>query len=290
MTSLHSFRTVNGRTSHPHPHAHSPVAALRTERLHRPILVHSPLRWGPGSERPRQVFSRLAAHHPILYVEPPMVAALDGVSVQLTEPHPNVVRAVPLLPQDMPGADDVRRAATARALNAMLSLSGPDGSEDALRLYGEMARGSASAVNGHANGHRTTHKVALAARFQGAIQWFCSPLDAPVFLGRFGTMGVVYDRAGALAMPQRQAPDFAERDRSLMRQADLVFQDLVSQSTRRASSKAPPESREAHARRVAWDAIVGAMRSQLLVLDPTPYSGPLPARFLAASVVAFGLS
>jgi hypothetical protein len=42
--------------------------------------------------------------------------------------------------------------------------------------------------------------------FIGAIQWFCSPLDAPALLGRFGTIGVVYDRASGLFV-RKQATD-----------------------------------------------------------------------------------
>lgn len=168
-----------------------------------PLIVHSHLRWGPGSERPRQIFSRLSAHHPVLFVEPPMYGALDGPALQWSEPHPNVCRAIPLLPITLRGGEDVQRATIAAVLDAWI-------------------RGQARSAS------HTAHSLAAAdrkmmERFQGAVQWFCSPMDAPFLIGRFGTIGSVYDRAGALAHPQRSAPDFPDRDRSLVRQAHLVF-------------------------------------------------------------------
>ena len=75
----------------------------------------------------------------------------------------------------------------------------------------------------HAAHSLATADQRMQERFQGAVQWFCSPMDAPSFIGRFGTIGSVYDRAGALAHPQRNASDFSDRDRSLVRQAHLVF-------------------------------------------------------------------
>src|SRR4051812_19240458 len=62
-----------------------------------PILVHCHLRWDFVWQRPQQIFSRLAAHHPILFLE----AGKDGEGgprLELSEPARNIVRAVPILP------------------------------------------------------------------------------------------------------------------------------------------------------------------------------------------------
>ena len=63
----------------------------------------------------------------------------------------------------------------------------------------------------------------LAGRFDGAIQWFCSPLTAPAFLGDFGTVGAVHDRTDAPADPHRGPPGLDPRERHLLRHARLVF-------------------------------------------------------------------
>jgi hypothetical protein len=61
-----------------------------------PIIVHSHLRWDFVWQRPQQIFSRLAAHHPITFIEEPMWQ--DGERrLEISEPYPNVVRLVPVL-------------------------------------------------------------------------------------------------------------------------------------------------------------------------------------------------
>src|SRR3954470_2814926 len=61
------------------------------------IIVHCHLRWDFVWQRPQQIFSRLSAHHPILFVEDPTGGAGEA-RIEVSEPHPNVVRAVPVLP------------------------------------------------------------------------------------------------------------------------------------------------------------------------------------------------
>ena len=231
----------------------------------RPILAHSPMRWGPGSDRPRQLFSRLANHHPVLYLEAPMYAAIDAPTLQVSEPHRNVLRAVPLLPVELGRREDVSRASVAALLDRTLLPAHADGREPAWRL---------------------------AHRFSGAIQWFCSPMDAPAFIGRFGTVGVVYDRTAALATPQRLAPDFIERDRSLVQQARLVLlgDEAAAPVSRRIKCTGALESQQSLARRAAWDGIAASIRARLSeAFQPTRHRSALSPGFIAASLIALGL-
>ena len=163
--------------------------------MQRPLIVHAHQRWTSGTERHRQLFSRLAAHHPVLFIEEAVEGSLDSAALKLSEPHPNILRAVPILPYDSRSADDLRRAGVAQLLRD--------------RLFTDPS---------------------LRERFIGAIQWFCSPLDAPAFMGRFGTIGVVYDRACGLFVRKQLADESGsrehrKRERRLLREATVVFTD-----------------------------------------------------------------
>jgi len=235
------------------------MQAWRTA-MQRPLIVHAHQRWTADTERHRQLFSRLAAHHPVLFIEEAVEASLDAATLKLSEPHPNILRAVPILPYGSRSADDSRRAGVAQLLRDWLFAD-----------------------------------PSLRARFIGAIQWFCSPLDAPAFIGRFGTIGVVYDRVSGLFVRKQVAaePDgreHRERERRLLREAAVVFTDDCYTSPggrmRCASSAAVDEAR---ARRVVWDAIAITMRSRLLKAFPPQRSSALPPGFLAASMMAFDL-
>ena len=228
--------------------------------MQRPLIVHAHQRWTSGTERHRQLFSRLAAHHPVLFIEEAVEGTLDSAALKLSEPHPNILRAVPILPYDSRSADDLRRAGVAQLLRD--------------RLFTDPS---------------------LRERFIGAIQWFCSPLDAPAFMGRFGTIGVVYDRACGLFVRKQLADESGsrehrKRERRLLREATVVFTDDCYASPggriRCASSAAVDEAR---ARRIVWDAIAITMRSRLLKAFPPQRSSALPPGFLAASMMAFDL-
>ena len=252
-----------------------------------PLIVHSHLRWGPGAERPRQVFSRLAIHHPVLFIEPPMYGAMDEAAIQCSEPHPNVCRAIPLLPLTLRGGEDVCRAATAVLLGAWLN------GESSTHVR----RDSTALSSGPGPSTR------FADRFEGAVQWFCSPLDSPAFIGRFGTRGAVYDRAGALAHPQRSVSAFSERDRSLIRQAQLVFYGTdataVSRLPRprlharsascRSALTSSVDASIARARRAAWDGLAETMRARMLSRFAPDSRRTLSPEFLAASAMSFGV-
>src|SRR5690606_28254863 len=72
-----------------------------------PLIVHCHLRWDFVWQRPQQLFSRLAAHHAVLFVEDPLPT--DGeAGLDISEPYANVVRLVPRLPHGAPQEVDAQ--------------------------------------------------------------------------------------------------------------------------------------------------------------------------------------
>ena len=154
-----------------------------------PLIVHSHLRWDFVWQRPQQLLSRMAESRPVLFVEEPII--LDDVRaerLEITQPSPNVYRAVPRLPAYL--RDDYDRAlSTIRALvQDAIGKSGP-----------------------------------LAGLFTGAVQWFYTPMPAPAMLGAFNERAVVYDCMDELAQFRFAPPELLERERLLLDNADVVF-------------------------------------------------------------------
>src|SRR5919112_4508913 len=93
-----------------------PSTDRRHDAFDFPLIVHSHLRWDFVWQRPQQLLSRMAASRPVLFVEEPIL--LDDVRaerLEITQPSPNVYRAVPRLPAYL--RDDYDRAlVTIRAL------------------------------------------------------------------------------------------------------------------------------------------------------------------------------
>ncbi|HZH44749.1 MAG TPA: glycosyltransferase [Lysobacter sp.] len=151
-----------------------------------PLIVHCHLRWDFVWQRPQQIFSRLARTHRILFIEDPILT--DGEArLEISEPHPNVVRVLPFVPGTLGHVD-----AQCQAILPML--------EAALR----------------------SHPL-LAGRFEQPVQWFYSPMTSPCFMGRFGAHGVVYDCMDELANFRFAPPELPEREAFLLRNADVVF-------------------------------------------------------------------
>ena len=153
-----------------------------------PIVVHCHLRWDFVWQRPQQIFSRLAAHHPITFVEEPMWQGSER-RLEISEPHPNVVRVVPVLRAEEKNDEmDTQYAAVLALLRSALS-ENPE----------------------------------LRARFESPIQWFYSPMAAPYFLDGLDAVATVYDCMDELAQFRFAPPPLREREQMLISKADLVF-------------------------------------------------------------------
>ncbi|HVL36415.1 MAG TPA: glycosyltransferase [Burkholderiales bacterium] len=158
---------------------------MKKQRERFPIVVHSHLRWDFVWQRPQQIFSRLARHHGVLFVEEPVHEAGEP-RLRIIEAQAGVMRAIPVLPEPC-GVD--------AACEAVLPL-----------LQRALA----------------THPL-LADRFVQPVQWFYSPMCAPRMAGAFGDGAIVYDCMDELANFRFAPPDIAERERFLLGRADVVF-------------------------------------------------------------------
>src|SRR3954471_11518388 len=154
--------------------------------MHLPIVAHCHLRWDFVWQRPQHIFSRLAAHHRILFLEEPLHEPVDRPVLRISEPQAGVVRVVPVLPKAL-GVD-----------------------EEAPIVLGLLR----SALAGH---------PLLAGQFEAPIQWFYSPMGARHFIGQLEESAVVYDCMDELANFRFAPPDIAQRERFLMSNADVIF-------------------------------------------------------------------
>jgi glycosyltransferase involved in cell wall biosynthesis len=153
-----------------------------------PIVVHCHLRWDFVWQRPQQIFSRLAAHHPITFIEEPVWQDSEH-RLEISEPHPNVVRLVPVLCAGERNDDtDTQYAAVLPLLRRAVS----------------------------------EHPV-LRGRFASPIQWFYSPMAAPYFLDGFDAAATIYDCMDELAQFRFAPASLREREQLLISKADVVF-------------------------------------------------------------------
>jgi len=151
-----------------------------------PVIVHCHLRWDFVWQRPQQIFARLAANHPVLFVEDPVEG--DGPRLDISSTPQGVVRVVPVLRQCSELSTDAQCAITLPLLKTALH----------------------------------SHPL-LRGRFASAVQWFYSPMTAPAFLNQFGTIGVVYDCMDELANFRFAPADIVQREELLLSRADVVF-------------------------------------------------------------------
>jgi glycosyltransferase involved in cell wall biosynthesis len=154
---------------------------------HSPIIVHCHLRWDFVWQRPQQIFSRLAEHHPVLFLEQPLSEG-STTELRITVPQANIVRVVPVLPADFATSTDAQCSAVLPMLKR------------ALRAH-----------------------PLLAGRFNSPVEWFYSPMTAPLMLGQFNSVLTVYDCMDELANFRFAPPDIAKRERFLMSNADVIF-------------------------------------------------------------------
>ena len=159
--------------------------SLCTERS--PIIVHCHLRWDFVWQRPQQIFSRLAAHHRILFLEEPLREGGEA-QLRITEPQANVVRVVPVLPAHFAASTEAQCSAVLPMLR------------QALREH-----------------------PLLAGHFDSPVEWFYSPMTAPMMMGKFDSIRTVYDCMDELANFRFAPPDIGTRERVLMSKADVIF-------------------------------------------------------------------
>jgi glycosyltransferase involved in cell wall biosynthesis len=153
-----------------------------------PVVVHCHLRWDFVWQRPQQIFSRLAAHHSITFIEEPIWQGRER-RLDISEPYPNVVRLIPILrANEKNDGADAQYAAVLPLLRRALN-------EQSL----------------------------LRGRFASPIQWFYSPMAAPYFLDAFDTAATVYDCMDELAQFRFAPPSLREREQLLISRADVVF-------------------------------------------------------------------
>jgi len=127
-----------------------------------PIIVHCHLRWDFVWQRPQQIFSRLAKHYPVLFIEEPLHHN-GAPAIRVSEPYPNVFRIIPVLNSQAMSFDE-QCAVILPVLREWL------------------------------DSHRFGPK-----RVAAGVQWFYSPMVAPLWLSCFGEALVVYEvYAGAL--------------------------------------------------------------------------------------------
>ena len=169
-------------------HAPAAQSERRSATFAQPLIVHSHLRWDFVWQRPQQILSRLAAAGRVLFVEEPIFPDdIRRPRLALSAPHAGVTRAVPQFParwREGPDALGVVRT-------LLHELVGPRGE--------------------------------LAGEFDGAVQWFYTPMPAPEMLGAFDERGVVYDCMDELSQFRFAPTDLREREEILLASADVVF-------------------------------------------------------------------
>ena len=154
-----------------------------------PLIVHSHLRWDYVWQRPQQLLSRFARSRAVLFVEEPVFVDDLGVpGFDLTSPSQGVHRVVPRVPERLRTSSFETAVVVRSLLRQLMSDSG-----------------------------------ALAATFDDAVQWFYTPLPAPVMIGAFNERGVVYDCMDELSQFRFAPPELVQCERFLLDHADVVF-------------------------------------------------------------------
>lgn len=138
-------------------------------------------------QRPQQFLSRLARRHPVLFVETYFAEAPDTrVELREVAEHPNVTRLLMHLP-------------AARG-------------EDGAFIDSERRRALQETLRGP-----------LAGRFAAPVLWFNDPMAVVAFAGHLGERAIVYDCMDELSQFHGAPPALIERERQLLRAADVVF-------------------------------------------------------------------
>ena len=159
-----------------------------------PIVVHSHLHWDWVWQRPQQFLTRLSARHPVLFIEEPWwdKGDIEPYCFQYEAPSfPNVQVVQFHLPEVW--RDDTSEAGRARIDCTQREL---------LSRHWENGAGK---------------------YYQHAVQWFYDPMAFGIFDDLLEPSAVVYDCMDELAQFKAPPPQLIERERALLKRANLVF-------------------------------------------------------------------
>ncbi len=153
------------------------------------LVVHSHLRWDGVFQRPHHILSRLARRHRIAFIEEPIFLEhgdnRSRVRVETRLEPPNITVVQPFLP---PQAEFL-----------------PAVSPENQRLNRELIA-----------------TFLARAGFQDVVRWHYAPM-ALYLAGACSERAVVYDCMDELSAFRGAPPELIERERELMRQADVMF-------------------------------------------------------------------
>lgn len=151
-----------------------------------PIVAFCHLAWDGVWQRPQQLLSRLAARHPVLFVEC-YCAEVEPAALRshVAPGHPNVTVLQMLLP--------AARWADGDFIDA-----------ERRRLLQVFRRGD-------------------LGKFNDPILWFNDPMAVVAFAGHCGERAIVYDCMDELAQFHGAPPGIVDRERDLLLMADAVF-------------------------------------------------------------------
>lgn len=153
---------------------------------HAPIIAFCHLGWDGVWQRPQQFLSRLAAAHPVLFVECHRSAVAHSTLRGYTPAaHPNVT----VLQMHLPAA----RWHDGAFVDA-----------ERRRLLETFRRGD-------------------LGRFDAPVLWFNDPMAVVPFAGRCGERAIVYDCMDELAQFRGAPPELVVRELELVRRADVIF-------------------------------------------------------------------
>jgi len=158
------------------------------------IIVHCHLRWDFVWQRPQHLMSRLAQHHPILFLEDPapLPQGQSGETqgrMQLTRVSDTLTVARPLL---LPHVGDPDKDAQTDKKNAPL-------------------------------GKRLLDQTVAALGWEHLVHWFYNPMAASVLKDWYDPVALVYDCMDELANFKNAPPDLKEKEEALLAAADVVF-------------------------------------------------------------------
>lgn len=153
-----------------------------------PFIVFSHLRWDFVWQRPQQILSRLAATHPVLFIEEPHFGDTSLSRLEISYPFENVNRVVPHLNNRLRDKYDVG----VQMVCSLLQLEFQNNAE-------------------------------LARQFREPAVWFYTPMPSPIVMEEFNPVGVIYDCMDELAQFKGAPTDIRCRERFLIKEADIVF-------------------------------------------------------------------